>query len=560
MIRKTYGYCRVSSGKQLDGNGMSRQQKKLLKYIQNYKDPKNLGYQLSTDSFSWMLQPGQSAFKGYNLEEGVLAEFIKEAKAGKHKNSCLLIENVDRFSRATPARSALNFLSLVTEGQIHIHEVETSTIFTENLNLEELSSSLTRANRESVRKQNLSNDNWEERYEAAKKGTDVLTKRVPKWIEVMDNKYQVKPESNIINYIFNRFCEGVGSTTIARELNSKRMLIGDAEWYPQNVNRLLSDKRVIGWLVSTNKNRQDMRLYPQIISDEQFSRVQNIKNSSQPLVKYKPTESMNNLFNGISSCGLCGAAVGVIKQTYKGKITYKRLYCSKRKEIKACTAKSIRYDFIEKVIYNHVLNFDWNKFLSNESQEDTSEKIKDELISKTNYVTELRKIIDESDMPDLSFVRKLNEINKNITSLEYQLTTIKSKPQEFDISGFDIGNKEDRLKYNLALRKVVSTIKLVRHPFVDTFVSIEFHYHRSNLKHLILMDSMNGDVLLNIACTETEETLHYISNVMSIEYDKLTHHVEIEGLYVPEDLALMLLFMEQQGVDGSLIEKVRKLL
>ncbi|WP_431225267.1 recombinase family protein [Serratia sp. L9] len=170
----------------------------------------------------------------------------------------------------------------------------------------------------------------------------------------MDNKYQVKPESNIINCIFNRFCEGVGSTTIARELNSKRMLIGNAEWYPQNVNRLLSDKRVIGWLVSTNKSRQDMRLYPQIISDEQFSRVQNIKSSSQPLVKHKPTESMNNLFSGISSCGLCGAAVGVIKQTYKGKITYKRLYCSKRKEIKTCTAKSIRYYFIEKVIYNHV--------------------------------------------------------------------------------------------------------------------------------------------------------------------------------------------------------------
>jgi DNA invertase Pin-like site-specific DNA recombinase len=49
MIRKTYGYCRVSSGKQLDGNGMSRQQKMLLKYIQNYKDTKNLGYQLSID-------------------------------------------------------------------------------------------------------------------------------------------------------------------------------------------------------------------------------------------------------------------------------------------------------------------------------------------------------------------------------------------------------------------------------------------------------------------------------------------------------------------------------
>jgi hypothetical protein len=74
------------------------------------------------------------------------------------------------------------------------------------------------------------------------------------------------------------------------------------------------------------------------------------------------------------------------------------------------------------------------------------------------------------------------------------------------------------------------------------------------------MDSMNGDILSNIACSETEEALHYITNVMSITCDKRTHHVEIEGLYVSEDLALMLLFMEQQGVDKNLIEKTRKFL
>lgn len=559
MIRKTYGYCRVSSGKQLDGNGMSRQQKMLLKYIQNYKDTKNLGYQLSIDDFSWILQPGQSAFKGYNLEEGVLAEFIKEAIAGKHKNSCLLIENIDRFSRATPAKSALNFLA-VTNAGVHVHEVETGEVFTDILNLELLASSITRANRESVRKQNLSNDNWEERYEAAKKGTAVLTKRVPKWIEVVDNNYQLTSESYIINFIFDKFCEGIGSTTIARELNTKRMLIGNAEWYPQNVNRLLSDKRVTGWLISTNKNRQDVRLYPQVITDEQFSRVQNIKNSSQPLVKHKPTENMNNLFNGISSCGLCGAAVGVIKQTYKGKITYKRLYCSKRKEIKTCTAKSIRYDLVESVIYNHVLNFDWKSFLSNEFSEDVTDKIKNELFSKKNYVVELKEIINKSVMPDLLFIKKLDEMNNSIASLESQLASIKNEPQEFDTSEFDIENKEDRLRYNLALRKVVSTIKLTRHSFIDTFVSIEFNYHVSNLKHLILMDSMNGNILSNIVCTETEEILSFISSVINIVYNKKSHQTEIKGSYSPENLALMLLFMEQQNADEALIEKIRKLL
>ncbi|MGK7285158.1 recombinase family protein [Buttiauxella agrestis] len=200
--RKSVGYCRVSSDKQTEGYGMTRQQRMLLRYVQNYKDEKKLGYSLSEDLFSWILQPGTSSFSGYNLEKGELAEFINEARTGKHKNTVLIIENIDRYSRASPAKSGEIFLSLVNSG-VHIHEVETGEIFTENLNLEMLSSSLTRANRESVRKQNLSKASWSNRYYEAVEGKNVLTKRVPNWITIDDKKYVLNPKSYIIQVIFD---------------------------------------------------------------------------------------------------------------------------------------------------------------------------------------------------------------------------------------------------------------------------------------------------------------------------------------------------------------------
>ncbi|ENV4137221.1 recombinase family protein [Escherichia coli] len=554
--KKSIGYCRVSSDRQIDGYGMTRQQKLLLRYVQNYQDEKKLGYQLSEDLFTWMLQPGQSAFKGYNLTEGVLAEFIKEAQAGKHTGTCLIIENVDRFSRATPAKSALNFLTVINAG-VDIHEVETGSIFTDTLNLEELSSSITRANRESVRKQNLSNANWENRFEEALEGKAVLTKRVPKWIEVIDNKYSLKSESSIIQYIFERFCEGIGSTTIARELNDKKMFIGDAFWYPQNVSRILSDKRVCGWLISTNKGRADARLYPQLISDEQFARVQNIKASLIPLVKYKPTKSMNNLFNGISTCGMCKSAVGVIRQIYKGKTAYHRLYCSKRKEIKECTALSIRYDFIEKVIYNHVLNFDWKTFLAKSDNTDVITSLTDELVQKNNYAAELRKLIESSSMPDLMFLKTLDKINHEVLEIQAKLAAVQAEPKTFDVSGFDITEPEDRTRYNLALRKVVSAINITRHPLHDGLTTIEFIYHVSKIRHVILMESMTGDVLSNIACIEVDGNYTFLTSTMNIYYDSTTKLVEVEGVMIQEKLALMINFMESQYLDENIISQLR---
>lgn len=560
MIKKSIAYCRVSSAKQSEqGYGMSRQQKLLLSYVENYQDPNKLGYELSTENFQWMLQPGQSAFKGYNLEVGELHDFIKEAMTGKHQGVCLIIENIDRFSRATPSRSAFNFLALVNNG-IHIHEVETGEIYTEDLNLDQLSSSVTRSNRESARKAFLSNANWNNRYEEALAGSSVLTKRVPKWMTVEDNQYVLNTTaSTIVTYIFDQFIKGMGSTSIARELNKAERFIGGVLWYPQNLNKLLSDPRVCGWLTpKNNTTRSRSRLYPQIISDEQYQRVQNIKESKNQLVKHKPSEKMNNLFNGISTCKICGSSMSVVKQSYKGELKYFRLFCAKRKELKTCNSTSIRYDFIENAIFNHIKNFDWNSLIDNTDNTTFKEdNLKKELIEKQQYATELRNIIESSQMPDLSIVRLLDKTNAELLKLQSKLSNIIDTPITVDLSKFDISNTEDRIKYNLTLRKVVNKIEIERH---DHFVMIQFHYYTDIKKHILLMESMTGVVKSSITKTENNNILIYESDFIFIEFNTINNTMNVLGKYLPEDIAHMILFMEMDKINCDALQQLRDLI
>lgn len=557
MIKKSYAYCRVSSASQSEANklGMSRQQKLLLDYVSNYTDEKNLGYELSEGSFQWMLQPGQSSFKGYNLSNGELADFITEAMAGKHKNSCLIIEDMDRYSRATPAKSAYTFLGLIMAG-VHIHEAQTKTIYTDTLNLEDLSSSLTRSNRESLRKKVLSDANWKVRFDDAVAGKAVLTKRVPQWIDVENNKYQSNEKSKLINYIFDEFCRGIGSTTIARDMNTKKMLMGDGLWYPGNVNRLLSDKRVCGWIVSSNKDRTPIRIYPQIITDAQFDLVQHMKKSKLQSLKHKPKAGFNNLLNGISTCKKCGSSMAVVKSKVKGN-EYLRYFCAKRKTTQECDAVSIRYDFIEKIVSEHILNFDWSKFFEDNNQANISDELTNKLIEDTNYKNEVTKLIESSSRPAIHLLRALEDVQKSLDEINSRLASIETTSVDIDVSGFDITDDADRIKYNLMLKRVVSKIELIRH---DNFTNITFNYFRSDIKHIILLNSMSGDILSNIAYYKDGESEVYITSFMNITYTKNKNECEINGVYNLTDLALMLNFMESTNAHEKLIETIRVLM
>lgn len=101
MKKAVYCYARVSSrGQAKDGYGMSRQQAMLRDYVAAYDDSLHKrGYELG--AVNWLFAEGISAYSGKNIEDGsVLKSFIDDVLDCKIINAVLVIENLDRFSRA----------------------------------------------------------------------------------------------------------------------------------------------------------------------------------------------------------------------------------------------------------------------------------------------------------------------------------------------------------------------------------------------------------------------------------------------------------------------------
>ena len=92
-MKLLYIYSRVSSEKQLLGDGLNRQSisKELLKVIEQKHECK----------FTELLSDrGVSAFKGDNiLSTGELGQFIERVNSGYIKNPILLVESIDRITR-----------------------------------------------------------------------------------------------------------------------------------------------------------------------------------------------------------------------------------------------------------------------------------------------------------------------------------------------------------------------------------------------------------------------------------------------------------------------------
>lgn len=92
-----YAYCRVSSTEQIDGFGLDRQRDMIQQYAQRLN--------LCIDE--WLIDEGVSGYHD-NLDRGALSDWIAKVRAGQvQKGSVLIIESMDRFTRADMSKLSL---------------------------------------------------------------------------------------------------------------------------------------------------------------------------------------------------------------------------------------------------------------------------------------------------------------------------------------------------------------------------------------------------------------------------------------------------------------------
>ena len=154
-----YAYCRVSSTEQIDGFGLDRQRDMIQQYAQRLN--------LCIDE--WLIDEGVSGYHD-NLDRGALSDWIAQVRAGQvQKDSVLIIESMDRFTRADMSKQMRTMLD-VLDADIAVHAITESQIYSKQnpqtymffVMFGQL------ANKQSKEKSIRHTDNWRRKFDALK--------------------------------------------------------------------------------------------------------------------------------------------------------------------------------------------------------------------------------------------------------------------------------------------------------------------------------------------------------------------------------------------------------
>lgn len=485
-IKTAFCYCRVSSGRQKTekgGFGMSRQQALLTTYVEEYEDKDGLGYELSVDNIVFLKAEGVSGFSGKNIEQGsVLHSFIADYKSGKIKNAVLIIENIDRFSRANPNEAAELFLGLINKG-CDVHEIDTETVHHRCSDLNQISAGLTRSHKESLRKQKLSIKNWDERFERTVKKHIPLTGRCPGWLKVENNQYQEIPENVApIRLIFEWYNNGYGQAFIRDRLNSEGYKYNGKTWSNWSVHRVLKDERVTGKhrTQSTLRNNFDgIMMYPTIVTELQFKRAE--QRLTKPGRDKKINRRANTLFSGVLVCGLCKAGHILINNENGNRFGR----CSHAiAGNKRCVANGFKYNVVENTLLKYLRHLDFGS-LSNSSHAAEVENLSSELIHYSNYLANVQRTVDSVDIPTETDYKVLKNLEAKIRELQGKIDDLKALEnvsvsyedivKKINYELLDVSNIEVRQDFNIKIRKIIREIQILKIQKNIVLVSVSFY-------------------------------------------------------------------------------------
>lgn len=361
----------MSTELQLKGDSRRRQ----LAASRAYVEANDLELNESTE----LEDIGISAFKGANVREGALGQFLKSVKAGRIKpGSFLLVESLDRLSREQVLTAQSLFLSIIQSGINLVTLADNRVYRAGQTELADLIMSLvimSRAHEESQTKSHRIAASWKnKRVHAAEQRP--MTKWCPAWLELTADRtsYRTIPERvKIVQQIFDDTASGVGMYSIAARLNSANIpsFGGPRGWHQSYIAKILANRSVLGefqpHIRLEGKRMPDGEpiagYFPAIISEDLFYRAQHGK--SQRLVggAGRKGTTFTNLFSGLASCAYCNAQI-LFENKGSGNKGGTYLICSDARRKRECPATRWRYEDFETSFLAFVQELDLENIIS----------------------------------------------------------------------------------------------------------------------------------------------------------------------------------------------------
>lgn len=347
-----YSYIRFSSERQSLGDSVRRQSTMAQEYIENHPE-----LNLILDVELNMSDLGISAFSRKNITDGALGRFFDLIYEGKiEEGSYLLLENLDRFSRAPAWQATHDLTTLVKAGIVVVTLCDEQVFSRETLDAESGSFKLMqsvmtfmRANQESEIKRNRISRAWRNKMDKIKDGIQ-LTKKVPFWIDPNNKNKVLADKVEIVKKIYKLSADGLGAMTIASLLNDSKTPTPSNRskaWAISSVKKVLNSQAVIGKLVTADGQTHEA-YFPRVISQRLWERTRLLEKTSKGTRNSLETHPLS----GLCYCIKCGARAQRSGKTGRvrkdgTKNIWRTLVCANSlNRASGCSYRSISYDLI----------------------------------------------------------------------------------------------------------------------------------------------------------------------------------------------------------------------
>jgi hypothetical protein len=294
-------YARISDPAQRKGGGLERQTAAdVAEFCRRF------GFTLAKRI---RVDDGVSAFKGLNATpHHELGKFLVEARRGLIRpGDCLLLENWDRLSRQN-IWAAIGLVNDLRELGIHVGRLDRMKLLrcdsTDPGDFFEAAVELMRGHSESAAKSMRNGAAWGRRRQRARAGENLLTRRLPAWVEERGGKLVPIPDrAALVRRIFRLAASGYGHGRIVGLLNregvpawghrprtkeqiaaeqglpaEQRARLAPAEWQRQYVSKLLRDRRVLGEMQPCRHGKPDgapvADYFPRVIDPDEWTAAQ----------------------------------------------------------------------------------------------------------------------------------------------------------------------------------------------------------------------------------------------------------------------------------------------
>lgn len=477
-MKRAYSYIRFSTPEQRKGNSLERQ----LRLSREYAKKNGL----ILDETLNLQDLGVSAYRSANLKGGALGVFLKAVEDGTVKSgSVLLVESLDRLSRAELTRQLSLFLRLIESG-ITIVTLLDQMVYSEqtvNENGMQLFASLmvmSRAHEESATKAKRLRASWASKREKQA----ILTSRCPAWVRLNGAGVfeKIPDRCALIGRIFKMADAGIGQSSIAKTLNREGVGVWGRGhgWHCSYVQKILKNRSVLGEF-QPHEVRNGKRVpvgdpipkyFPQVITAALFQKV-NVRRSQNRLFLGKAGKGVGNLFTGIVKCGYTGEPMIYVN---KGQQRY--LVSDSARRGRGGQYVSWPYRDFETAFLTYVSELDFSSIIDGDQniriatlEAELGEK-RDAMEQTERRIKKYMDAIEEDTSPPSMVMARIAELERTKASLGELVQSIEEqvRSEKSGVSSLaeqaqalkEFKKKRDTLEFRYLLRSLIrSTVKRI---------------------------------------------------------------------------------------------------